>query len=155
MVLREVVDDDVAIFFEHQRDAAASRMAAFMPKAPPEREAFFARWARMLRRPDVLVRTIARGADVVGHVATFLRDGELEVTYWIGRAYWGNGLATRALEKFLREDEKRRPLVGRAAADNFGSVRVLEKCGFVHVARVRSFAEARGAEIDEVVMRLE
>ncbi|MGY3201486.1 GNAT family N-acetyltransferase [Streptomyces sp. TE5632] len=45
--------------------------------------------------------------------------------------------------------------VARAAADNTGSVRVLEKCGFEVVGEDRGFANARGAEIDELVLRLD
>jgi RimJ/RimL family protein N-acetyltransferase len=47
-----------------------------------------------------------------------------------------------------------RPLYARAAADNAGSVRVLEKCGFVLTGHERGFANARGEEIDEVVLTL-
>ena len=43
----------------------------------------------------------------------------------------------------------------RAALDNNGSIRVLEKCGFAVVDTGRGFANARGVEIDEVVMRLD
>jgi RimJ/RimL family protein N-acetyltransferase len=47
-----------------------------------------------------------------------------------------------------------RPLHARAAADNIASVRVLEKCGFVVTGHDRGFANARGTEIDEVLLTL-
>jgi RimJ/RimL family protein N-acetyltransferase len=47
-----------------------------------------------------------------------------------------------------------RPLRARAAADNAGSIRVLEKCGFVVTGRDRGFANARGEETDEVLLTL-
>ena len=48
-----------------------------------------------------------------------------------------------------------RPLYARAAKDNIGSRRVLEKCGFVICGEDKGFAHARGAEIEEYVLRLD
>jgi RimJ/RimL family protein N-acetyltransferase len=79
---------------------------------------------------------------------------EREVTYWIGRSFWGKGIATAALMSFLTIDPTR-PLHARVAGDNVASHRVLEKCGFRVVAKERSFAEARSGEIEEFVLRLE
>ncbi len=90
---------------------------------------------------------------VVGHVASYEQDGLPEVTYWLGREYWGRGLATAALRAFLQE-ELRRPMYGHAAKDNAASRRVLEKCGFRVTGEGRFFANARGGEIDEVVLVL-
>jgi RimJ/RimL family protein N-acetyltransferase len=80
--------------------------------------------------------------------------GEREVTYWIGRSHWGKGIATSALRAFLAVDLSR-PLHARVAYDNVASRRVLEKCGFRFIATERSFAQARSAEIEEQVLRLE
>jgi RimJ/RimL family protein N-acetyltransferase len=76
------------------------------------------------------------------------------VTYWIGRSYWGKGFATDALTAFLAVDRSR-PVRARVASDNVASRRVLEKCGFRVVATERDFAEARSAEIEELVLRLD
>ena len=48
-----------------------------------------------------------------------------------------------------------RPLFARAAQDSVGSRRVLEKCGFVICGEDKGFAAARGAEIEEYVLRLD
>jgi RimJ/RimL family protein N-acetyltransferase len=89
---------------------------------------------------------------IAGHIASFVMGGELEVTYWVDRALWGKGVATAALARLL-DIVAERPIHGRAAKDNLGSVRVLEKCGFERVGEERGFANARGEEIDEVVYR--
>ena len=47
-----------------------------------------------------------------------------------------------------------RPLYARAAKDNIGSRRVLEKCGFVVIGEDKGYAHARGMETEEVVLRL-
>jgi RimJ/RimL family protein N-acetyltransferase len=91
----------------------------------------------------------------VGHIASFDLDGQREVTYWIGRQDWGKGIATRALQQFLTTIEVARPLYARAASDNTGSIRVLEKCGFTRVGAGRAFAHGRGEETEEVVLRLD
>ncbi|MFF7974779.1 GNAT family N-acetyltransferase [Streptomyces sp. NPDC007905] len=153
IALRAVEDSDLPVFFRQMTDPAALRMAAFGPKDPADRDAFEARWRRIRASADVL-RTVLADGDVVGSAAVYGEPGEREVTYWIERAYWGRGVATAALRALLAEVPER-PLYARAAADNAGSLRVLEKCGFRERARARGFANGRGAEIDEVILTLE
>jgi RimJ/RimL family protein N-acetyltransferase len=66
--------------------------------------------------------------------------------------HWGRGIATAALSELIKL-ERARPLHA-AAADNAGSIRVLEKCGFVVAGRSRCFVRARGGEIDLVHLTL-
>jgi RimJ/RimL family protein N-acetyltransferase len=152
--LREVTAADVLVFFEHQRDPEAVRMAAFTSADPSDRAAFLVRWARILADDSVVTRTVVFDGEVVGHVGGFTRFGGPEVTFWIDREHWGKGLATAALLLFLRT-EPRRPLYARAAVDNLGSLRVLEKCGFVAVGEDVGFAEGRGEDVEEFVLRLD
>ncbi|WP_155054973.1 GNAT family N-acetyltransferase [Streptomyces blattellae] len=152
--LREVHDSDLPVFYRQLNDPEALHMAAFTPKDPADRDAFDAHWKRTRSSPDVVLRTILADGDVVGHSAVYGEPGEREVTYWVDRAYWGQGIATAALRRLLTEVPER-PLYARAAADNEGSRRVLEKCGFRVTAEERGFAQARGEEIDEVVLTLE
>jgi RimJ/RimL family protein N-acetyltransferase len=153
LILRPVTLADLDAFFEQQTDPEANRMAAFTAKDPADRAAFALHWGTILSDPEVVVRTIEVDGVVAGHVARFLRAGTPEITYWIGRAHWGRGVATAALAAFL-DSHTERPLHARVAADNAASLRVLEKCGFTRCSRDRGFANARGAEIDELVLRL-
>ncbi|MGW2828986.1 GNAT family N-acetyltransferase [Streptomyces sp. NPDC001286] len=153
VVLREVHDSDLPVFFRQMNDPEALHMAAFTPKDPADRDAFDAHWERIRAGGDVL-RTVLVDGDVVGSAAVYGDPGEREVTYWVDRAYWGRGVATAALLALLAEVPER-PLYARAAADNAASRRVLEKCGFRLTARATGFANARGEEIDEVVLTLE
>lgn len=66
---------------------------------------------------------------VAGNVVCWETLGVREVGYWIGRAFWGRGIATKALALFLTEMTTR-PVFAYVAAHNVGSIRVLEKCGF-------------------------
>lgn len=152
VILRPVWDADLPILFEQQLDPEANQMAAFTARDPSDRAAFEARWKKIRADESVLIRAILFDGEVAGSILSHSGFGELEVSYWIGRAYWGRGVATAALTAFLRE-QTTRPIFGRAAKDNLGSIRVLEKCGFVLEKEERGFANARGAEIDEVVMK--
>ncbi|TPQ19987.1 GNAT family N-acetyltransferase [Streptomyces sporangiiformans] len=154
VALREVHDSDLPVFFRQMNDPDSLRMAAFTAKDPADRDAFDAHWSRIRSSPDVVLRTVLVDGDVVGSASVYGDPGEREVTYWIDRAYWGRGIATRALKALLAEVPER-PLHARAAADNAGSRRVLEKCGFRVTAHDRGFANARGAEIDELVLTLD
>ena len=153
--LRDVAETDLPIFFDFQRDSAANYMAAFTTRDPTDKEAFAAHWNRILNDDTVLVKTIVFDGHVVGSVATFVDKefGKPEVTYWIGKEYWGMGLATYALTRFLR-DMAVRPIYGRAAKDNVASIRVLEKCGFRMFGQSKGFANARGAVVEEVILEL-
>ena len=152
-ILRDVTPSDLERFFEHQLDPGANWMAASTSGDPSDRDAFLARWNRVLADPSVTARTIESEAEAVGYVATFLREGTREVAYWIGRAHWGRGIATAALAQFLGEIEER-PLVARAVRDNVASLRVLEKCGFRRIREDRFFSRARDQEVEELVLGL-
>jgi RimJ/RimL family protein N-acetyltransferase len=154
VALREVQDDDLPVFYAFGTDPEAIRMAAFTHEDPSDRAQFEAHWARIRADPSVIALTVVgEGEEVVGHVGLFGPAGEREVTYWIGREYWGRGAGTAALRELLRVAPDR-PLQARAAADNSASIRVLEKCGFVLTRSERGFANARGEVIDEVVLTL-
>jgi RimJ/RimL family protein N-acetyltransferase len=128
--LREVEDADLEVFFEHQRDPEATRLAAVAAKA---RKPFLAYWAEIRAGQTVLARTIVVNGEVAGNIMCWDQWGQRQIGYWIGRRYWGRGVATTALALFLCWMTTR-PLHAYAAAHNAGSIRVLEKCGFRRMA---------------------
>lgn len=150
--LRDVTDADLAIFFEQQLDADANHMAAFTTKNPADTDAFMAHWARIRADETVTNQTILANGQVAGHVARYeVEPGRPEISYWLGKEYWGRGIATRALAAFLR-CMPARPIYARAAKDNLASLRVLEKCGFTIRGEDTDFANARGQVIAEYVL---
>src|ERR671937_75980 len=154
LTLREVRDEDLPLLFEQWADPVAVHLAAFTAPDHMDREAFERRWSRLRADETVLATVIVVDDDVAGTIGSWGDSGEREVTYWIGRSYWGKGIATDALNAFLAVDRSR-PLHARVASDNVASRRVLEKCGFRVVATERNVAEARSAEIEELVLRLD
>ncbi len=151
--LRDVTESDLPLIFEHEQDPEAIHMAAFTHEDPSDREAFMAHWGRLLKSESIIKKSILLDGDLVGHIASWVQEGDREITYWIDRSHWGKGIATTAVQLFL-DEVSARPLFARAAKDNTGSIRVLEKCGFVVVDEERGFANARGQEIDELVLEL-
>jgi RimJ/RimL family protein N-acetyltransferase len=154
VTLCEVRAHDLAIFFEQERDPVAGHMAAFTGENPDDYLAFQRHWQRMSADGTIVSRTILYGDAVAGNIARYTEDGRGEVTYWLGRTFWGKGIASEALRLLLLEVDER-PLYARAAADNAGSLRVLQKCGFTVVGRATGYAAARKAEIEEYLLILQ
>jgi RimJ/RimL family protein N-acetyltransferase len=128
--LRAVVDEDLPSFFEQQREPEAIRMAAFPAR---DRPAFDAHWAKIRADETAVIRTVVVDGEVAGNMVCFGPPDERQVGYWLGRGFWGRGVASRALAAFLGQFTER-PLHAHVAKHNTGSIRVLEKCGFEFVA---------------------
>ena len=155
--LRDVEAGDLAFFFENQRDPVAVAMVAYHSR---DRAAFAQHWAKVMTDETVLKKTIvvasAASADprveqVAGNINSWTADGKREVGYWLGRAFWGRGIATAALTAFLRL-EPTRPLYASAAQHNAASLRVLQKCGFT--ISVSAGEPSNGADVPRVLLTL-
>ena len=151
--LRPSIVADIHQFFEYQLDPEANYLAAFTAKDPTDKIAYLEKYTKLLYNPTVNMQTILADNNVVGTVTKFEINDEAEIAFWIDKPYWGKGIAAKALNMFL-ELETKRPIFGHAAFDNFGSQKVLEKCGFVKIGTEKGFANARQAEIEEYVFRL-
>jgi RimJ/RimL family protein N-acetyltransferase len=126
-LLRDAVATDLPVFFEHQADPEAAVMADFPPR---DREAFDRHWQRLLADPSLTKKTIVVDGEVAGNAVSWVQDGRRLVGYWLGKEFWGQGVATRALSELI-DELGTRPLFAYVAKTNIGSIRVLEKCGFV------------------------
>lgn len=151
--LRPTTIADLDHLFGFQTEPEGRYLAAFTPKDPTDKAAYITKYTQILGDRTTNNNTILIDNVIVGSVAKFIMEGHAEITYWISRNCWGQGIATRALKKFL-EEELTRPIFGRVAFDNFGSQKVLEKCGFVKVGADKGFANARQKEIEEFIYKL-
>src|SRR5262245_48507585 len=130
-MLRDVAETDLPIFYEQQLDPESSRMAAFPSRN--EWTVFLTHWkTRILGDPACCKQTIVWNEQVAGFISSWSQEERRLIAYWIGREYWGRGIATAALAEFLGHD-RTRPLHAFVVAHNVGSIRVLEKCGFVRI----------------------
>jgi RimJ/RimL family protein N-acetyltransferase len=153
IILRQTEIDDLEFFFNFQLDKEANNLAAFTPKDPTDKSAYLNKYTKLLNEPTVNMRTIIVDNVIVGSISKFEIEGKAEITYWIDRNFWSKGIATTALKNFLTV-ENARPIIGRVAFDNFGSQRVLEKCGFIKIGKDKGFANARQTEIEEFIYKL-
>jgi len=151
--LRRSEQADLEPFFHFQLDEQANYLAAFTPQNPTDRAAYFEKFTRLLNDPTIHMQTILVEGVVAGSIAKFEIEGEAEITYWLDRSFWGQGVATAALRYFLAI-ETTRPIRGRVAFDNVGSQKVLENGGFVKIGTDQGFANARQAVIEEFIYQL-
>jgi RimJ/RimL family protein N-acetyltransferase len=150
VLLRDVTEGDLPIFFEQQRDPDANQMAAFPAR---DRQAFMAHWAAKILGDDTVTKkTILFDGQVAGNIVSFEQEGVSKVGYWIGKKYWGRGVATQALSEFL-DHVKTRPLYAHVAKHNIGSIRVLAKCGFTICGEGR-VSLAEGETVEEFILKL-
>ena len=154
ITIGEIESSDLQTFYKHQLDPEAIRMAAFVCEDPKDKEAFDAHWDKILNSSQITKRTTVAEGQVAGHISCYPHGENIEVTYWLGREFWGRGLATEALNRMLRRVVDR-PILARAAANNIGSIRVLQKCGFKIVGKNKDFANGRGEDTEEYIPRLD
>lgn len=127
VTLRAVSVDDLPVFYEHQLDTEAAQMAEFPTRGW---DVFMAHWKKIMADPANILKTIVYDGQVAGNIVSWEHEGEQEIGYWVGREYWGRGVATAALKQFL-EWVSIRPLYAFVVQDNIASRRVLEKSGFM------------------------
>lgn len=151
IMLRDVLERDLPIFFENQQDALAIEMTSYPPR---DKAAFDAHWAKILADEHIVIKTILFEDQVAGQILCFEVNGEKEVGYWLGRRFWGKGIATDALKQFLALITVR-PLYAHIAKQNLASRRVLEKCGFMIIGEEKWVPPTGTNEVDEYALRLE
>lgn len=151
--LKDTKPGDLEVLFDFQTDAEANYLAAFTSGNPEDKTAYIEKWTKIISDTDKINKTIFFEDEIAGIIGKFELKGKPEITYWIGKKFWGKGIATEAL-RLLLEIVKTRPIYAGAAFDNFGSRRVLEKCGFEKIGTDKGFANARGEEIEEILYEL-
>jgi RimJ/RimL family protein N-acetyltransferase len=150
ITLRPVIASDLPIIFEQMSDHESSAMAAVPAR---DKEAFDAHWAKIMANEDIILRTIEVDGQVAGHLVSFLIEEERQVGYWLGKEFWGKGIASESLKQFLGV-VKTRPLFGRVAKHNGASRRVLEKCGFKFFGEGK-YVNIAKEEVEEFVLKLD
>lgn len=153
ITLTKTEKDDLNAFFQFQLNEEANYLAAFTSENPNDKSAYLEKYTKFLTDPTINMQTIKANGEIVGSIAKFVRESDAEITYWIDRKFWRQGIGATALKDFLNM-EKTRPIYGRVAFDNYGSQKVLEKCDFVKTGTERGFANARQTEIEEYIYKL-
>lgn len=149
ILLRPATESDLPTLYEQQLDPEATAMAAFPSR---DEEAFYAHSKKIMADEAVIFRAIIYDGQVAGSIGSWEMEGKREVGYWIGREFWGKGIATQALTQYL-EVEKARPLFAYVVKHNVGSKRVLEKNGFKVIGE-DSYTNPAGVLVDQFVLKL-
>ncbi len=153
LTIRNARQSDLEAFYQHQLDPEYNRMAAFGSAVPEDRTAFMDHKNKILRDPTCLLYTIELDLEPIGNIGSFFFDGERDLCYGIAKEHWGKGFVTQAVQAFLLV-EQTRPLGARVAIHNLGSIRVLEKCGFVYVKSEHGFSDFLQTTVEEKIFSL-
>lgn len=153
--LRRTTEADVRLLHAFELDHASNELAGTKPR---DWATFQGRWKEILADQDgeltgVTPRVILADDAVVGAVNISPHEGTDSIGYWIDRAHWGRGIATRAVALMLGEFT-RRPLSATTAGHNHPSIRVLQKNGFEIVSRRMTPDTARTVERETVMLIL-
>ena len=104
---------------------------------------------------------IVVAGEAVGGVGFFFQEDifrrSVEIGYWLGEAYWGRGIATdavRAMSDYIFANFDVVRIFAGVFEWNPGSMRVLEKAGYVREARMRKAATKLGQTMDEFLYAL-
>jgi RimJ/RimL family protein N-acetyltransferase len=123
-----------------ERDIARMTTRMPWPYGRRDAEAFISSCQAQDRRRDNTFVIDLENEGVVGVLGLFTpTDALLETGYWIGKPYWGRGLATEALQGALawtKQSWRRRVVTAGHFADNAASGQVLIKAGFLYTGRV-------------------
>ena len=149
VTLRDVRESDLETFYTDQLDPEAVRMAAFPSR---DREAFMVLWQKIMSDTTVFARAVVLEGELAGHVVSWEQDGKRKIGYWLGRTYWGKGVASAALSQFL-DQYSVRPLMAHVAKHNVASIRVLQKCGFT-ISGEAQFPLGDGEYAEDYVLTL-
>ena len=130
-----------------------ARMLGTMPYPYPENGAgsWIERMEQGRAAGDGYAFIIEQQGRLFGVIGLGVRDdGTVELGYWLGRPYWGQGFATEAAWATVGaffEDTGAEGLACDNFVDNPASARVIRKCGFRDTGLARRWCEARQSDV--------
>ena len=155
VLIRSYENGDVAAIMKYANNAAiAGQLLDHFPHPYTEEAAH--EWLQAAHEQDPEVSfALATPNELIGGIGLLLRDDVFrrtaEVGYWLGEPFWGQGVATRALQVFtrwaFRELDFAR-IQAHVYEINPASCRVLEKAGFSLEGRLRKGAFKNGRLMD-------
>ena len=126
--MREVVDEDLPVYYEHQRDPETAATPVFPPS---ERDVFMTHWAKALANASALTRTVV--FDERGRRQHRLLEGDDAGSSGTGSGESSGAAGSQQGPRGTPHIVDARPLHAYVAKSNPASIRVLENCGFVEV----------------------
>jgi ribosomal-protein-alanine N-acetyltransferase len=150
--------DDVDSLVRHANDPLVSRSLGHRFPYPYTDEDARIFISQSLHLPDEKTWAIEINGEASGGIGVHPGEGverySAELGYWLGRAYWNEGIATAAVAAMvphaMREMRLYR-LQARVFEDNLASMRVMEKCGFIHEATLHRLVVKEGRVLDMLI----
>ena len=59
-----------------------------------------AHWSKIMVNKNGIIKTILFDGHVAGNILSWEQSDKWEVGYWLGKEFWGKGIATKALAEF-------------------------------------------------------
>jgi RimJ/RimL family protein N-acetyltransferase len=155
ITLREYLPSDLDQLVRLANDAEVSRYLVYtFPH--PYTHADGDWWIRTgSKQKGVIARVIEHQRVLVGTVGITLQDGWRdhlgEIGYWVGRQYWGRGIASAALQQMTEygfADLQLKKLYAGVLAPNTQSMRILVKCGYELEGVLKSEVRKHGGYFD-------
>lgn len=88
------------------------------------------------------------------HLQTDILKKNAEIGYWIGEAYWGKGIVTKAIPQMIDYGFKHMDIVrifARIFGTNKASQKVVEKCGFILEGKYEKTIFKNNQFLDELI----
>ncbi len=146
--LREPTEDDIPAWYERATDVESAALAG---DPVPESIAMGSRWLARHRdrfreqtgiRWVIVLNGATRSIGSIGLMITSNKEGVAEIGAVIGRAFWGQGIATVAAQMVIRfafESLRINEIRAELLQSNVASIRVLEKLGFLMAEVIPNF----------------
>ncbi|MEQ9207252.1 MAG: GNAT family N-acetyltransferase [Phycisphaerales bacterium] len=134
--LRDVCCSDLPTLYSFESDPAWYTMAKVKPRSAAD---FELAWKRIFRdwadeKIGVVQKAVLLDGEVCGTIGCRFIVNRWEIGYGFAKSYWGQGVATSAVNLFL-DGVVERPLYAKVAVTNIASIRVLTKNKFVLVKK--------------------
>ena len=156
--LRPFRKSDLPSIVKHinNKSIAGNTLTIPYPYTMKDAEEWYARFRKMMRRKDCnkIAFAIEIDGQVVGSVGLTIEDHKAEIGYWLGRAYWGQGIMTEAVKevtKYCFKELGLRRVYGCVFTNNKASMRVLEKAGYSFEGTLRKNVRRGNKLMDECV----
>jgi RimJ/RimL family protein N-acetyltransferase len=141
LLLRAPVMEDIDRMTALAGDWEVARMLGRMPHPylPEHAEEFLGLCQAMDPATDRVFAIELEDEGFIGVIGFSPFEGGTELGYWIGRPYWGRGLASEAADAAMawaKRVWRRRYVLATHFSDNPASGRVLCKAGFLYTGEV-------------------
>jgi [ribosomal protein S5]-alanine N-acetyltransferase len=135
--LRPYRKSDLESMVKHinDKEIAGNTLTIPYPYTMKDAEDWYGRFRKMMRKKgrNRIASAIVINGEVVGTVGITTHEHKAEIGYWLGRAFWGQGIMTEVVKEITKygfNELGLRRMYALVFPHNKASMRVLEKAGY-------------------------